>query len=294
MQLSSRVLESSTVAASPSFLPALMHPVATAPVRATRIDSPSASAWALSRSRRVIDASVALLALVVFAIPMLAIALCVRLSSKGPALFVQNRVGRGGRLFGIYKFRSMAVVSGKDFGPGLTRNGDSRITGVGRWLRKFKLDELPQFYNVLRGEMSLVGPRPKLPKYVGIANMPYRPGITGAATLAFRSEEEILSNIHPGQLDLFYAQEIRPLKAEIDARYMCRATLWTDMRMIAATFLACAKPACIPTTFRNVSAQVLAFQPQPGVEIRIPEPDSLFTDFSIGAGPPVPEARRDL
>jgi hypothetical protein len=110
-------------------------------------------------------------------------------------------------------------------------------------MRRFTLDELPQFYNVVRGEMSLAGPRPKLPQYEAIANMPNRPGISGAATLAFRREEEILSNIHPSQLDIFYAKRIKLLKARIDVRYMSHATFRTDMRMIAATFLACAVPA---------------------------------------------------
>lgn len=259
MQLSSRVFESSAVTVPLSLLPVSMQPVAPAPARKVWIENPSASDWSLSLSKRLLDISVAALVLMIFAVPMLVIALCVRSSSQGPALFVQNRVGRKGRIFGIYKFRSMEVVSEKCLGPWLTRDGDRRITRVGYWLRKLKLDELPQFYNVLRGDMSLVGPRPKLPQYAAIANMPYRPGITGAATLAFRNEEELLGKVHPDNLDQFYNQRIKPLKAHIDARYMCRATFWSDMRVIAATFVACVASDRIATvSIRSISALAAA------------------------------------
>lgn len=265
MQLSSRAFESSAVFVPPfpiSALPPVLHGE---PDREARLDSPSASAWTLSWSRRLVDLSVALLVLALFGLPMLAIALCVRLSSPGPAFFTQYRVGRGGRHFRIYKFRTMFSGSESN-GPALTTDGDCRITGMGFWLRKLKLDEFPQFYNVLLGDMSLVGPRPKLPQYFGIANMPYRPGITGTASLAFRHEEEILSRVHPSQLDNFYNHHIRPLKARMDARYMCRATFWSDMRLVGATFFACLAPAPSPAVFRRVSTQILAFPMLPAQE----------------------------
>lgn len=221
------------------------------------------SAWSLSRSKRLFDLSVTLPVLAVFAIPMLVIAICIRLTSKGSAIFVQKRVGKDGRLFSIYKFRSMTVSSGECSGPGLTKDGDQRITGLGRWLRKLKLDELPQLYNVLRGELSLVGPRPKLPQYEAVLNMPYRPGITGASTLAFRDEEKILSRVPADELEHFYNRRIKPLKARIDARYMRRATFWTDLKIITTTVASCVAPGRSPSVSRKAS------KPRP-VEQRVP------------------------
>ena len=253
MELPNRGLDVIGIAAPQWFNPALLPTIDSASHQVQPIAIPSASAWAVSTSRRALEFFVALAVLTLLALPMLLIALCVRLTSRGPALFVQRRVGRGGKLFGIYKFRSMANGSGA--GPGLTRSGDGRVTAVGRWIRRFKLDELPQFYNVLRGDMSLVGPRPKLPLYESLFNMPYRPGITGAATLAFRNEEEILSAVHASQLDHFYARQIKPLKTRIDIEYMSQATLRSDLRLIAATFLACLAPEPVRHAIHAPDAQ---------------------------------------
>ena len=218
------------------------------------VDSRAVSAvdekcWSLSATKRIFDIVVAISVLAVFAIPMLVIALLIRWTSEGPALFVQERVGLNGRLFRIYKFRSMTAGSGRC--ASLTRDGDHRITAVGRWLRKFKLDELPQFFNILRGDMSLVGPRPKLPQYAERLSVRFRPGITGAATIAFRCEEEILKQVHPSELDEFYLARIKPLKQRIDVRYMRGATLWTDLGLIVKTFRVSLVPARIPQSFRK-------------------------------------------
>jgi lipopolysaccharide/colanic/teichoic acid biosynthesis glycosyltransferase len=205
--------------------------------------------WSLSISKRTLDVVVAVSVLTVFALPMLLIAALIRLTSDGPAMFVQERVGLNGRLFRIFKFRSMTQSS--ENSAGLTRDGDHRITAVGRWLRKFKLDELPQFYNILRGDMSLVGPRPKLPQYAERLSMQFRPGITGAATIAFRCEEEILKQVHPSNLDKFYLDRIKPLKERIDFRYMRSATLLSDLGLILKTFRVSLVPARIPQSFRK-------------------------------------------
>lgn len=241
MQAPSNGLNMPHVAPGPTFHRA--YPTADQSAQAWSVDAvePRASSWSVSASKRVLDFSVALVGALLLALPMMVLAFCVRASSTGPAFFVQKRVGRRGHLFGLYKFRSMTI--GSSSGLGLTKLGDDRVTGFGRVMRKFKLDELPQFYNILRGEMSLVGPRPKLRRYEPMAYMPYRPGITGAATLVFRHEEELLGRIHPSEIDRFYATHIQPLKAQIDSEYMSEATLWSDFGIIAATFLACLAPS---------------------------------------------------
>jgi len=208
--------------------------------------------WSVSHSKRLLDFLIAAVVLVIFAVPMLLISILIRLTSSGPIIFVQKRVGMNGRHFSIYKFRSMVARTGSGEGPTLTQDGDARITAVGRWLRKFKLDELPQFYNVLRGDMSLVGPRPKLPRYAEQASLRFRPGITGAATIVFRSEEEILRQVDTDLLDGFYLHRIKPLKERIDVRYMRNATVWSDLFLIVKTFQSAFVSARIPGSFRNL------------------------------------------
>jgi len=196
----------------------------------------SASPWALSGLRRTLEIAVAVIALIVFSPLMLVAALFVRFGSAGTVFFRQRRMGRNGREFTLYKFRSMCPRKGNN--SSITVSGDIRITPVGGFLRRYKLDELPQFWNVLRGDMSLVGPRPKLPHHEAL-RMACRPGITGAATLAFRNEEEFLSEIPEDQLETFYETFVKPAKAHLDLEYMRTATLGSDLNILWRTASAC-------------------------------------------------------
>jgi len=200
-------------------------------------------AWSLSDGKRVFDLICASIGMVVFLPFMLVIGLVVAVSSPGPVFFRQKRMGRWGTLFTIYKFRTM--IAEAENGPSITVQGDARITRVGALLRKFKLDELPQFVNVIMGDMSFIGPRPKLPHHESL-HMPFRPGITGAATLAFRCEEELLRRVPEQDLDLFYARTIKPLKAKLDWEYMQRATWWTDLGLLWCTATACVSSQSAP------------------------------------------------
>jgi lipopolysaccharide/colanic/teichoic acid biosynthesis glycosyltransferase len=197
-----------------------------------------ASGWSVSRAKRFLDVVASLVGLLLFSPFMLILALLVGFTSKGPIFFAQRRVGSHGRLFTIFKFRTMEVSPPTQYGSPITVHGDRRITRVGIFLRRYKLDELPQFYNVLCGDMSLVGPRPKLPHHEGM-KMPFRPGLTGAATLAFRREEEMLRKVPPHELDKFYDSTVKPLKARLDSEYMEQATLATDLGLLLCTASAC-------------------------------------------------------
>ncbi len=199
------------------------------------------SNWCGARGKRAFDLLCTVPALVALAPAMLVIGAAVKLTSGSPVLFRQKRFGRNEREFECIKFRTMRPSTG----AGVTQAGDTRVTRVGRILRKWKLDELPQLINVVRGDMSLVGPRPDLPVFIveldpsrrkGLALL--TPGITGRATLKFRHEEELLANVPPQELHSFYVREVLPRKSDLDLEYASRASLWGDLMILLRTVAA--------------------------------------------------------
>ena len=193
------------------------------------------SLWTRSTSKRVFDCTCVLLALPVLLPLLLVIGAAVRLTSRGPVLFLQKRTGMHGRDFTIFKFRTMVHAIDRAHRPVTTVN-NQRFTPVGPFLRRWKLDELPQFINVFLGDMSLVGPRPRLPEHV-LHKVPCRPGLTGPATIAFAKEEAILARIRPEHLDGYYHQIVLPAKQQIDAEYLAQATFFSDMGLLFNTAL---------------------------------------------------------
>jgi lipopolysaccharide/colanic/teichoic acid biosynthesis glycosyltransferase len=193
------------------------------------------SPWPVSRAKRCFDVTAVIAGLPLVVPVLLAVGLAVRMSSRGPVLFVQTRMGRYGRRFKIFKFRTMTHRADEDR-PLITTVGNQRFTPVGRFLRKWKLDELPQILNVLRGDMSLVGPRPKVPDHQREVLL-WRPGITGAATLVFAREEVLLYNVPGKMLDRYVQRVVLPAKRRIDAEYMSRATFTSDLSILIKTVL---------------------------------------------------------
>ncbi len=190
--------------------------------------------------KRLFDITASALGLLILA-PLLAlIALAIRLDSAGPIFHRAVRVGRNGCEFTLYKFRTM-VVNATQIGPGITISGDPRVTRVGRLLRRWKLDELPQLLNVLRGEMSLVGPRPEDPRYVALYTteqrevLRVRPGITSPASVRFRNEEALLSG---EDWERRYIEEIMPAKLALDLEYVRHASLHRDLAVLWETLVA--------------------------------------------------------
>jgi lipopolysaccharide/colanic/teichoic acid biosynthesis glycosyltransferase len=174
---------------------------------------------------------------IIFLFPFfIIIAIVIKITSKESIIFCQKRIGRHGKLFTIYKFRTMYVNDGKNT---ISVRGDSRITPIGRFLRKYKLDELPELTNIIKGDMSFVGPRPDVPGYAdkliedARRMLELKPGITGPATLKYANEEEILASVED---PIKYNDEIIfPDKVKINIEYLDNWSLWKDIKIIFAT-----------------------------------------------------------
>jgi len=191
--------------------------------------------------KRWLDLGTSFVGLVLLA-PLFALcAAAIKFSSPGPIFFRQYRVGRYGRLFHILKFRSM-VAGAERVELGITSSGDTRVTRAGTTLRRLKIDELPQLWNVLKGEMSLVGPRPELPEYVASYDpqqrrvLDVRPGITDIASIRFRYEEELLRR--SPDPERFYREVLLPQKLALNLEYMQKLSLSFDVYLIFRTLVA--------------------------------------------------------
>ena len=170
------------------------------------------------------------------------IALLIKLESVGPVHYKARRAGQGGHLFTLLKFRTMRSGSAAA-GPGITVSGDGRVTKIGRILRRTKVDEIPQLWNVLKGEMSLVGPRPEDPRYVALYNteqkriLAVKPGLSSPASIQFRNEEEILQR-SGGSVEEFYVNTVMPEKLKIDLTYIEKQSFTRDLVICLETALA--------------------------------------------------------
>lgn len=188
--------------------------------------------------KRSLDFIASALGLVLLSPVFLGVALWIKLSDNGPVFFRHSRIGRGGKPFLMLKFRSMVVGAAK-VGLALTVGDDRRITPVGKVLRATKIDELPQLWNVLKGEMSLVGPRPEVASFVMHYSTPQRrvlelkPGITDPASFAFYNESEILGRV--ADPERYYRDQIMGEKIRINLEYAARANVLTDLVLIFAT-----------------------------------------------------------
>jgi len=192
--------------------------------------------------KRIFDLVFVVFGLLVLFPVFLIIVVLIKRDGDGAVLFKQERVGLHGKLFRVLKFRTMVVDAEKQ-GVKVTTGNDPRITKSGQWLRKFKLDELPQLFNVLKGEMSLVGPRPEVPEYVDFYTEEQKkivlsvlPGITDKASIEFRNENEILSGSEDPVRD--YREKVLPIKLKYYVDYVRERSLWLDFKIIIRTIIA--------------------------------------------------------
>jgi lipopolysaccharide/colanic/teichoic acid biosynthesis glycosyltransferase len=194
---------------------------------------------------RWIEAVIAFAGLVVGAPFIVLIAPVIAATSRGPVFFRQGRVGQHGRMFNLYKLRTMRA-SGD--GPQITSRDDARITRVGSFLRRTKLDELPTFWNVLRGDMGLVGPRPEVPRYVKLEDprwrkvLAVRPGLTDPVTLRLRNEEELLSRVKTDK-EKYYLNELQPAKLKGYIAYLEKRDWRSDLNVLCHTFAVIVVPS---------------------------------------------------
>jgi lipopolysaccharide/colanic/teichoic acid biosynthesis glycosyltransferase len=188
-------------------------------------------------SKRVFDVFWSATGLAVLSPLFLIVSVMVKAPDGGPVFHRAQRVGRGGHLFMLLKFRSM-IPDADRHGGGITVYGDARVTRVGRFLRRFKLDEIPQLINVLKGEMSLVGPRPEDPRYVALYTsdqrqvLQVRPGITSVASLQYKDEESLLRG---SEWERVYVNEILPKKLAMEIDYIPRQSILKDLMVILRT-----------------------------------------------------------
>lgn len=189
-------------------------------------------------AKRIFDLCFSFVGLIILAPLFIAISVWIKIDSQGSIFFRQIRVGKFGKEFKIIKFRTM-VENAESLGKQITVSNDSRITTSGSFLRKYKLDELPQLFNVLKGEMSLVGPRPEVPKYVCLYTSEQRqilsvlPGITDLASIKFRNENEILAQAFDPEK--VYIEQIMPNKLELNQAYICQSSILFDLYLILET-----------------------------------------------------------
>ena len=183
--------------------------------------------------KRLFDILFSLVGLCLLALPCAVIGPAIKLSSRGPVFYRQQRIGRGGKPFWLYKFRTMYVGEG---GSLVTVRGDPRITPVGRILRRWKLDELPQLWNVLIGEMSVIGPRPEVERYVSHYTPEQRrlleqtPGLAGLSQLVYPTEADMLR--HCANPEEFYIRQLMPKKLAVDLQYQTSRTFWSDLKLL--------------------------------------------------------------
>lgn len=193
-------------------------------------------------TKRIFDFLLSLIGVIILSPIFIIVSIAIKIDSEGSVLFLQKRVGRYGKEFNIYKFRTM-VTDAERLGKQITVGKDNRITRVGAFLRKFKIDELPQLFNVLKGDMSLVGPRPEVPKYVDLYTdeqrkvLDVRPGITDMASLRYKDENDILGKVE--NPEEYYINVIMKDKLRLNLEYIEKSNVFFDIYLIVKTVIKC-------------------------------------------------------